>query len=242
MRTPRVFVDLPLNAQEEIVLPADAAHHVNRVLRLRGGDSLRVFNASGQEFAATLAAVERSRVAVHLVLAVDEDRESPLQSVLAQGVCRGERMDYCVQKAVELGVTRICPILARRSVVKLDSDRAMKRVTHWQSVAVSAAEQSGRRHIVAIDEPVTLDDFLDRSTALQLRLLDFDGASSNEWVYAPPAPLALLTGPEGGWSPEENAAARNAGAVTWGLGPRILRTETAGVAALAIAQSRWGDL
>ena len=241
----RVFVSGELRAHSECRLPSGQAHHVARVLRLAPGDALTLFNGDGAEYDAMVTRVAGDAVTVKVGDARDCARESPLEIVLGQALSSGERMDYTVQKAVELGVTAIHPLAAARSIVRLAGERAEKRVAHWQAVAVSACEQSGRNRVPPVAPVAELAAWLERPAAAEagaLRLLlSPAGATRLRELPRPAASIILLAGPEGGFTPEEEAAVLNCGFIPVRLGPRVLRTETAAVAALAALQALWGD-
>jgi 16S rRNA (uracil1498-N3)-methyltransferase len=235
---PRVFVDAPLEHAGEVSLEDAAAHHLARVLRLREGDTLTLFNGRGGEWDAEF--LGRRRVRLRAFSAVE--RESPLRITLVQGVSSGERMDYTIQKAVELGVFEIQPIACERSVVRLAAERAAKRVAHWQAVAAAACEQCGRNVVPHVLPVASLGDWLAVLPSDALRLtLSPDAPMTLRELPAPPSRVLLLVGPEGGLSPAERLDARNAAFSALRLGPRVLRTETAAVAALAAMQTLWGD-
>jgi 16S rRNA (uracil1498-N3)-methyltransferase len=227
----------------EIALPEAAATHVSRVLRLRPGEPLTVFDGRGSVYRAEIATIAGARVTVRLSDRVHETTESPLAVTLIQAVSRGERMDWTLQKATELGVSSIAPVLASRSVVRLDTRQAEAKLRHWQGVVVSACEQSGRSVLPALRAPEPLRAYLDRPAGTGLRLV-LDPAAGIELAALPRTDheIHLLIGPEGGLDDEELEAARSAGFRSVRLGPRVLRTETAGTVALALLQSRWGDL
>lgn len=237
----RIHVPVLLTAGARLDLPEEAARHVAQVLRMKAGEPLTLFNGEGGEHAATILVAGRRDVSVEIGLHDPVDRESRLEITLAQCVSKGERMDFTVQKAVELGVSRIVPLLSERSVVKLDAERWDKKLEHWRGIATSACEQSGRTRIPEIAAVQKLDSWLATANdALRLVLAPTESVSLRN--LPPASGIALLIGPEGGLSEAEIAAARRAGCVGIGLGPRILRTETAGVAALAMLQLLWGDL
>lgn len=226
------------------MLDNDRARYLGRVLRLRSGDTLSVFNGEDGEFHATLTRITRDSGVIHVVNSIQTSTESPLKVHLVQGISRGERMDFVVQKATELGVKRISPVLTEYGMVKLKGDRAAKRRDHWRSVAASACEQSGRIRPPRIDEIVTLNSwFGNRPREPGTDLVLQPGAiNSLATIPTPTTKLCLLIGPEGGFSDSEYEDVQVAGFQTVSLGPRILRTETAAVAAISIAQSLWGDL
>jgi 16S rRNA (uracil1498-N3)-methyltransferase len=240
MMISRFFFPAPLPDHGEVPLPDALAHHAFRVLRLRDGDPAVLFDGRGGEIPARLVARGRGGAALvtgrHTV-----ERESPLELVLVQALASGEKMDWIVQKAVELGVSAIVPVQAERSVLRLAGERADRRVEHWRQVAISACEQSGRNRVPAVEPVTALRDYLARRERVRsLMLCPADGVPLAS-VGRPESALHLLVGPEGGWSDDEAALCRAAGCVAIRLGPRILRTETAGLAALAALQTLWGD-
>jgi 16S rRNA (uracil1498-N3)-methyltransferase len=225
-------------------LPAQAGAHLTRVLRLDAGAPLTLFNGAGGEYAATLLPENGKRVLVQVARHDSIERESPLQVTLLQGVARGERMDLIVQKATELGVARIVPVLAERSVVKVDASQRARKREHWQAVAISACEQCGRNRVPEVTEPIQLGDVLRELAADSLRcLLAADGTESLAQVAErmPRTPIVLLIGPEGGLAENERAFAQANGFIACRMGPRVMRTETAGLAALALLQTVAGD-
>jgi len=244
MRTPRIHHHEPLRGKERVALSPAAAKHVLTVLRLKPGAALTLFDGSGFEYSGTLDEADKKHAWVKLTGMHGPVVESPLKVTLAQGISRGERMDYTVQKAVELGVTEIVPVLTERSVVKLDAAGAEKKRGHWQVVAVSACEQSGRVRIPAVQPPLTLVQFLSAPLETDLKLmLDPSGGMTVKTLPRPAnARVLLLVGPEGGLSETERALAAKAGFHGLKLGPRILRTETAALVALSLLQLVWGDI
>lgn len=228
----------------ELLLEGDRARYLGRVLRLRLGDQISVFNGEGPEWLATIETMTKSTATLRIGDALDATTESPLKIHVVQGISRGERMDYVVQKATELGVKRITPVLTEYGVVKLDEQRAAKRRDHWQHVAVSACEQSGRTRIPLIDTPLPLRNwFGTKPDEVGSELILKPGAPlALAGVSSPTPKVCLLIGPEGGFSDVEYEDAAIAGFEAVSLGPRVLRTETAAAAALAVLQSRWGDL
>jgi 16S rRNA (uracil1498-N3)-methyltransferase len=243
MRTIRIHVDLPLVAGADAILPAQAGEHVTRVLRLAAGDPLTLFNGDGTDYAATIVAVGKREVHVRVLEGQPVSRESPLRLTLAQGVARGEKMDLIVQKATELGVARIAPLLTERSEVKLDPARAEKRLLHWRAVAASACEQCGRACLPEILPAVPLAAWLGALAydgSLRLALLPTADTSARA-LQPREAGAMLVVGPEGGLGERDVAALLEAGFAGLRLGPRILRTETAGLAALAALQALHGD-
>lgn len=244
MNAPRFFCPLPLVEGAALDLPEDAARHAGRVLRLRVGDALTLFDGRGGEVPALIEAVARDRVGVRLGARSTVERESPLAITLVQALQTGDKMDATIQKAVELGVSRIVPVVSRRSVLRLDGERAQRRVAHWRGVAVSACEQCGRNRVPEVEDIVALERWLGKPAAAARRLLLAPEAEAVLLTLPPPAPgeaVDLLIGAEGGLAPEEMAQAMDAGFFGVRLGPRVLRTETAGMAALAAIQAVWGD-
>ncbi len=240
----RLFVSGQLINGGELLLEGDRARYLGRVLRLAVGDEISVFNGEGGEWSATLSAMTKSTATLQLGEGYEAGSESPLKIHLVQGISRGERMDFVVQKATELGVKRITPVLTDCGVVKLDAARAEKRRAHWQSVAASACEQSGRTRLPLIDAPVSIKDwFGDKPAQVDAELILTPGATTSlAAVAAPETKVCVLIGPEGGFSRTECEDAALAGFTAVSLGPRVLRTETAAVAALTVMQSQWGDL
>jgi 16S rRNA (uracil1498-N3)-methyltransferase len=247
VRLTRVHVRGPLAPAGEVSLPEAAAAHVARVLRLRPGARLVLFDGSGADFLAEISDIAGSRVRARIHGRAEGLPESPLAVTLVQAVSRGERMDWTLQKATELGVRRIQPVFAARSVVRLDERQGERRLRHWQAVVASACEQCGRSVLPAMEPPLELPRYLAglRGEALRL-VLSPDGATSLAAIAVRldhhVAGVELLIGPEGGLETAEVAAAVHAGFEPAGLGPRVLRTETAGIAALAVLQALAGDL
>jgi len=244
MREIRVYVDALLESGRLVTLGTQAAQHVTKVLRLREGATLTVFNGRGGEYQATLRIAGRE-VGVELGEHRAVDRESPLRLILLQALARGERMDFVIQKATELGAHRIIPVAAARSVVQLDADRGDKRTHHWQAVAAAACEQSGRNTLPIIDPPLSFEAALSAVTQVDCRLvLVPEATTSLAGSLTPRKPkqeVAVLVGPEGGLEETEVERALEVGFQAVQLGPRVLRTETAGLAALAALQCLAGD-
>ena len=245
MNTPRFCCAVRLVPGSSADLPEAAARHAVRVLRLRIGDQLALFDGSGGEYACRIARIEPRRVTVDVLEWQAIEREAPLAITLIQALQSGDKMDMTVQKAVELGVARIVPVASRRSVVRLDGERALRRLEHWRDVVVAACEQCGRNRLPEVAGLEGLASWLVRSRAPgAVRLMLAPDAGSTLECLAPPAPgapLEVLIGAEGGLDPEEMHLAATAGFVPVRLGPRVLRTETAGLAALAAIQCLWGD-
>jgi 16S rRNA (uracil1498-N3)-methyltransferase len=243
VRLTRLYVPGPLAPASEAELPESAAAHVARVLRLRPGDPLVLFDGSGADFHAEVTSIGGSRVRVRILERVPGLAESPLRVTLVQAVSRGERMDWTLQKATELGVCRIRPVISARSVVRLDGDQAGRRLRHWEAVVASACEQCGRSVLPVVEPPVELARHLAGAPAAAARFLL--GPRSAQTLASRAAGLddvELLIGPEGGLDDAETGTALAAGYVAVRLGPRVLRTETAGIAALAVLQALAGDL
>ena len=242
MRLTRSHVDLPLQAGIEVALPEDVAAHLLRVLRLQVGDACVLFNGDGHDYDARITSIGKRDAHAEIVAARRIDNESPLRITLLQGIARGEKMDWILQKATELGVARILPASSDRSEVKLDAQRADKRVLHWRGIVVAACEQCGRATVPEIAAPQALvqaaglregrgfilDPFAESSLA-SLRGIELDACT-------------IAIGPEGGWSPRDREQLVAAGFEGLRLGPRVLRTETAGIAAISALQALCGDL
>ena len=241
----RIYFSGALAAGSEIRLARAQAHHIVRVLRMKAGAAVTLFNGDGAEYAGVITRVADGAVTLRIADARAAGRESPLELTLAQGISRGERMDYTVQKAVELGVTRIEPVVTRRGVVRLDAARARHKQAHWQAVAIAACEQCGRSRVPEIAPVRLFDDWLaqwrERSGGTPGVLLDPEATRRLADLPRPAGVLTLLAGPEGGYADEERRAALEAGYAGVRLGPRLLRTETAALAALAAMQALWGD-
>lgn len=244
MRLTRVFVPCDLAPGAEVTLPESAAAHLTRVLRLGVDDACILFNGDGHDYAAQLSSIGKREVRAQVGEASVVQRESALRLVLLQGIARGEKMDLILQKATELGISEVRPLSSQRSEVKLDEARAAKRLAHWRSVVASACEQSGRAVVPEISAPQALSAVLAGLPAGGLRLiLDPEGALSLRTLEVPAdATVLLAVGPEGGWSPLDREQLLAAGFIGLRLGPRILRTETAGLAAIAALQATLGDL
>lgn len=243
MTLPRIYLSVPLASGATLALDKQAAQHVLRVLRLGAGGSLVLFNGEPVdqqwgEYQATLLA-ENGTVLVGDFSA--RDTESPLHITLAQAVSRGERMDYAVQKAAELGVARIVPLITEFCVVKLQDERKGKRVAHWQGVATSACEQSGRVRVPVVETPQRFSDWLAAVNAGVRLVLDPLAQTTLRQLSPPQGDIVLLAGPEGGLSDLEVMQAGQSGFTGVRLGPRILRTETVPAAAVAALQTLWGD-
>lgn len=244
MSLTRLFINLRLGTGATLRLDGDQARYIGRVLRLRPGDRVRVFNGDDGEFDAHIQKVTKSSAELLVEGPIDSAPESALKLHLVQGVSRGERMDFVIQKATELGVKRITPVFTEYGVVRLDDKRGAKRRDHWQGVAESACEQCGRIRPPLIDAPVALNNWFGmsaRETDTDL-ILRPGAPTALASIDTPATKVCLLIGPEGGFSDQEYDDAQLAGFTAVSLGPRVLRTETAALAAVSVAQSLWGDL
>lgn len=241
MRLHRIFTPAFLEPGAAVELDDRAARYVGRVLRMRAGDTVVLFNGDGCDYPATIVQAAKQTVSAQVNDAVSATNESPLRIQLAQGIARGERMDFALQKAVELGVSTIQPLFCQRTEVKLSGPRLGKRLDHWRGIIVSACEQSGRAVVPHLQEPVGLDAWLHEPSP-GARLVLRPEADATLPGLGRRDRVCLLIGPEGGLADREIAAAVDAGFTPVRLGPRVLRTETAGPAALAVLQTLWGDL
>ena len=242
MRTTRVHVDLPLKLGARIALPEEAANHLVRVLRLQEGDACVLFNGDGGDYPAQLLSANKRGVEVQVGARREVDNESPLRIALVQGIARGEKMDWILQKATELGVAAVLPVQSDRSEVKLEAERAVKRLAHWRSVVVSACEQSGRARVPEVAAAQPLIGIAAALESPHRFLLDPEASDTIATTPAIDSTCVLAVGPEGGWSERDRATLQAAGFKGLRLGPRVLRTETAGIAAIAALQARFGDL
>lgn len=241
MRISRLYLPQALEEGTVLRLDEESAHYLRTVLRLKRGADLTVFNGDGREYSARVANVGRDEVLVEIGDGRDREVESPLTTHIGLGISRGERMDLAIQKAVELGASRITPLFTEHCVVRLDEARRGNRRQHWQKVARSACEQCGRNRIPEVEEPVDLKDWVAGREGLRL-FFDPQGAVGLKDLPQPEGLVSILSGPEGGFASKERTLAREAGFVPVRLGPRILRTETAVLAALSAIQAIWGDL
>lgn len=241
MTFPRFFCPGPLAPGAVLALPEGAAAHAARVLRLTAGDEITLFDGRGGEYGARIAAVRKDAVEAEVLAWRGRECEAPLAIRLVQALQAGDKMDLTVQKAVELGVAAIQPVASRRSVVRLDGERAARRVAHWRGVAVAACEQCGRNRVPEVAAIEPLERWLARPAEAPLRLMLSPTADVGLRQLPPARSLELLIGAEGGLAPAEAEMAAAAGFVGVRLGPRVLRTETAGLAALAAIHARWGD-
>lgn len=241
----RLYCDIPITVGATVQLPEAAAHHARDVLRLASGNEVTLLNGLGGEYAATLTQVTKKVVEARVQAHSQREAEAPFSITLAQSLATGDKMDWVVEKAVELGAASVVPIAAERSVLRLSSERAAKRLAHWQAIARAACEQCGRNRLARIEPVINLDSWLATMAAapgLKLMLSPVaDVAITSLPVPQPGDAIVLLVGPEAGLSDAEEASARAAGFRGIVLGPRVMRTETAGLAALAAIHARWGD-
>jgi len=242
--TTRIFQPLPLEAGKHFLLDASASHHLAIVLRARRGDSVTLFNGQGGEYPATIRRIEHRQVEVELGAHSDRDVESPLKLHLGQGISRGEKMDFTLQKAVELGISAVTPLLTVRCNVRLVKERFEKKLQHWRGIAIHACEQCGRNRLPDISAPMLLAEWVERVSVEQAFVLDpLASQSLKQRVLDKPfSSAALLIGPEGGLEASEVALAQTKGFAPLSLGPRVLRTETAGLAAISALQCLAGDM
>jgi 16S rRNA (uracil1498-N3)-methyltransferase len=247
LRLTRLFVDVPLQSGQLLELPKETAAHVAKVLRARGGDAVILFNGNGEDFSGVIERVQSGRASVTLGAPHTVHNESPLQITLVQCVPRGDKMDFIVQKATELGVQRIVPVLSQRSIVRLDGAQAHAKQAHWRAVAASACEQCGRARLPSVDAPQPLLNYLGlpAPTGAARWLLEPSGTQS----VTPGAQFSpglrhaeIAVGPEGGVAPDELEAFQLAGYAPTALGPRVLRAETAAIAGIVWLQTLYGDL
>ncbi|MBA0917159.1 MAG: 16S rRNA (uracil(1498)-N(3))-methyltransferase [Nitrosospira sp.] len=254
MTTHRFYCPGEITPGRILELPPNAAHHAARVLRLEPGDRVTLFNGSGGEFSTVIASIGKSGTTVTVEEHLAAECESPLDIKLVQAVCANEKMDWIIQKAVEMGVSRIQPIITTRSLIRLSDERADKRLQHWQQIVISACEQCGRNHLPQLLPVLSLSDWLSRQMG-EHKILPGESVHNPCFMLLPTSKkrlrdfpeatqcssLTVMVGPEGGFAPEEEAAALVAGLVPLKLGGRILRTETAALAAVAAMQALWGD-
>lgn len=241
MRTPRIYTAQTILPHTDVTLDTHAANHVASVLRMQTGEHIFLFNGTGGYFETTITHIAKKQVTVHVREHRTSQNESPLHIHIGQGLSRGERMDYAIQKSTEMGMAEITPLFTTRSEVKLDADRSTKRQQHWQQVTISACEQCGRDVIPVINLPLSLTDFI-ATVKADLKLVLHHKSPSSLRDLPKPTSIALLIGPEGGLTEEEIALARQHGFIATQLGSRVLRTETAPVAALSVLNALWGDI
>lgn len=239
---PRFHCPFPLAPGAHVELPEQAAHHAMKVLRMQAGDNVILFDGRGGEWLAEIVGAGRTARAA-LREFIDRDCESPLEITLVQALPSGDKMDWVVEKCVELGVTTLQPVAAKRSVIRLSAERMARRVAHWNGIASAACEQCGRNRVPIVAPVLDLPQYLATARAQNARrlLLAPEGNTSLHALGKPQEPVIIMVGPEGGWEEGEMQAAQVAGFQALKLGPRVLRTETAGAAVLAALQAVWGD-
>jgi len=247
MRSMRLFVEQPLTVGQQVTLDEKRSHYLQHVLRAAVGNSITVFDGSGRDYLARIETLQKKSLQLSITGAADPLQhiaESPLRSVLAIAISKGERMDWIMQKATELGITAIQPLISQHMALKMDAARAEKKQRHWQGVVVSACEQCGRSVVPQVAAARKLTDWLDSSRG-DLKLIFTPGGESFSSIAeaqpCPPAEVSILIGAEGGFSEAEMTQAKQCDFVGIGFSPRILRTETAPVVALTLLQQRWGD-
>jgi len=242
MRISRFYTPLPLRVDDEIELDTQLSHYINNVLRLKQADPIILFNGDGNEYTAEVLSITKKQVIAIINSQLSIRSESPLHIHLAQGVSKGDRMDFALQKSVELGVTEITPVITERCAVKLSADRWQKKYEQWQKIIVSACEQSGRNILPTLNQPIALNKWLGQSTEQQKVMLTPGSTKYMSSLTRPVHGFRLLIGPEGGLSEQEVYTCEQTGFTSVNLGPRILRTETAALASIAIMQALFGDL
>ena len=240
MRISRIYIQQPINAGSSLTLTDQAAHYLGKVLRLTPQTPITLFNSDGFEYSGIITALAKKHVEVNILEQISVNTESSLKTILGLGISRGERMDYAIQKSTELGISEIVPLFTEHGEVKLKGDRIEKRQAHWQQVAVSACEQSGRVVVPTVHRPRPLKEWIKTLECAEKLIFDASQAQSLS-SEAPNGNVALLIGPEGGFSNKEISEARESGFAGIKLGPRILRTETAPVSVLSVLQYLWGD-
>lgn len=242
-RVPRFYCEAPLAIGMQRELPSEAGHHAARVLRMKVGDPVRVFCGDDLQWDSVIVRIERERVSVRLTQSRQVSVEPPFHIALAQGMSSREKMDLTLQKATELGVSEIFPVVTSKSVVKLDEDRADRRVGHWQGIVAAACEQCGRNVVPVVHRVLRFEQWITTLPPAdgELRLLLSPASERRLRDLAPPQRVLLLVGPEGGLTAEERRIAERFGFTPVVLGPRVLRTETAALAAVAAMHALWGD-
>ncbi|KAF3978309.1 MAG: 16S rRNA (uracil(1498)-N(3))-methyltransferase [Methylococcales symbiont of Iophon sp. n. MRB-2018] len=240
MRISRLFIPHPLNVGQQIGLQEHSAHYVRTVLRLKKENAITLFNGQGGEYLCTITEVSRKRVVINIKQAIDRSVESPLSITLGLGISRGDRMDWAVQKSVELGVNNITPLMTERCVVKFKENKQKQKLQHWKNIVQHATEQCNRTVLPIVHEIDALKNWVDRQNGLKVFL---DPQAEQSLVELTPVDqhVTLLSGPEGGFSDQERDIAVAAGFISVRLGNRVLRTETVTLAALSAVQMLWGD-
>jgi 16S rRNA (uracil1498-N3)-methyltransferase len=243
MRIPRFYLQYPLSAGQTLDLPPETFRHAVQVLRLNVGEALILFNGEGGEYHARLESASKRAATARIDSYSPSNPESPLHLTLVQAIIKPDKMDFALQKAVELGVNTIQPLITQRSVVRIGKEQVDKKLQHWEGIVVAACEQSGRTRMPDVQTPLTLERWLATpASGSRLILAPGDFPRINALPSDLPAPVALLIGPEGGFTDEEVSQCIHAGVIPVSLGPRILRAETASLTALALLQHRYGDL
>ena len=241
-RLSRVYTEQPLLSTDSVELAGSVSHYLTRVLRLSEGDSVSLFNGDGRDYSGKICEIQRQHLLVRIHRSEVNGNESPLKITLVQAISRGERMDYSLQKATELGVFCIQPVTSRRVEVRLDKNRQAKRLAHWQGVVVSACEQSGRAVVPEVKAPFSLSQWLAVAETAQRLVLDPEAETGMSSLPITGNAVSVLVGPEGGFTSKELDDVRAMGVTAVSLGPRVLRTETAGPATIAVLQAGLGDL
>lgn len=242
MFIPRLYLPLPLAIDQPVLMDEKIAHYLTHVIRQREGDRVIVFNGQGGEFEASLH-IDKKKLFLMIQRFHNVNRASPCRIHLGQAVVRGDRMDYVIQKATELGVHTITPLLTKHSATKLDDVKSQKRLLHWNNISISASEQSGRTDVPAIHPPVSVQTWAEQSFAGISLLFDLDAPQSIPSLTGDKnTAFRIAIGPESGWEKTERLLLAQAGFISCHLGPRILRTETAGMVAISLLQSQFGDL
>ncbi|MFY8274295.1 16S rRNA (uracil(1498)-N(3))-methyltransferase [Pseudoalteromonas sp. SSDWG2] len=242
MRIPHIYEPAPLTLGAEVELSADAAGHIGRVLRMQTGDQVCLFNGDGGQYLCEITLANKKQIVVKPIEFDDFSCESPLSIHLGQVISRGDKMDFTIQKSVELGVNEITPLFSERCGVKLAADRLAKKHQQWQKIAIGAAEQSGRNHITTIHPPMSLEQWLAQDTDATKLTLHPRAQHSIKTLTPPSNGVRFLVGPEGGFTDEEINASQKSGFIDIRLGPRVLRTETAALTVLSALQLEFGDL
>ena len=241
MRLTRVYLDSEIHTEQLLLLPVEQSHHLARVLRMRVGQDIHLFNGKGGYYISEINSIQKQGVSVIPRAYIQADRESSLRITLAQGISRGRHMDYTIQKAVELGVHRLVPLITEHSNFQSSDSKLDNKIDHWQKIIISACEQCGRNTLTEISSPMKLDDLLKAEPEVFKIFLEPYSGQSLSSVTTNPENLVIISGPEGGFSSEELEKAHRQGCIPVKLGPRVLRTETAAVAAISACQMLWGD-
>ncbi|WP_421418839.1 16S rRNA (uracil(1498)-N(3))-methyltransferase [Pseudoalteromonas lipolytica] len=242
MRVPHIYQPSVITLDNLVPLDEDAAGHIGRVLRMKVGEQVSIFNGEGGEYLSEIIEVSKKNVVVQPLKFIDHDVESPLKIHLGQGVSRGDKMDFTIQKSVELGITEITPIFSQRCGVKLSGERLAKKHQQWQKIAIAAAEQSGRNFVPVVHPPIDIKEWLEQSSDAIKLTLHPRAEHSIKTIQVPSSGVRFLVGPEGGFTDEELEIAKQQAFVDIRLGPRVLRTETAALTVLSALQLQFGDL